>query len=427
LDLFFSIIDLWYYFVKEFANFIKKWGINMSSNVLLCVTGGIAAYKAVALTSKLTQMGIDVKVMMSENATKFVTPLTFQAISRNPVYTDTFDEKDPKKIAHIDLSEWPDLIIIAPATSNIIGKLANGIADDMITSTLLATEKPVWIAPAMNVHMYHHPIVQKNMDTLKSIGYEFIEPDEGYLACGYTGKGRLAEPESIAEKVREFFSGNTRGFLEGKRVVVTAGPTRERIDPVRYISNFSSGKMGYAIAEEALKLGAAVTLITGPVSLTPPQGAKVVSVESTEEMYRAVIEEYNNADIVIKAAAVSDYRPQEYMPNKMKKQKDEWSITLVKNRDILKELGKKKTHQFLIGFAAETDHVEQYALDKLKNKNLDMIVANDVSMEGVGFGSDTNIVTIFKKDGSKRALEKLSKNKVAIEILKEAYEMMKGS
>lgn len=399
----------------------------MSSNVLLCVTGGIAAYKAVALTSKLTQMGIDVKVMMSENATKFVTPLTFQAISRNPVYTDTFDEKDPKKIAHIDLSEWPDLIIIAPATSNIIGKLANGIADDMITSTLLATEKPVWIAPAMNVHMYHHPIVQKNMDTLKSIGYEFIEPGEGYLACGYTGKGRLAEPESIAEKVREFFSGNTRGFLEGKRVVVTAGPTRERIDPVRYISNFSSGKMGYAIAEEALKLGAAVTLITGPVSLTPPQGAKVVSVESTEEMYRAVIEEYNNADIVIKAAAVSDYRPQEYMPNKMKKQKDEWSITLVKNRDILKELGKKKTHQFLIGFAAETDHVEQYALDKLKNKNLDMIVANDVSMEGAGFGSDTNIVTIFKKDGSKRALEKLSKNKVAIEILKEAYEMMKGS
>lgn len=399
----------------------------MSSNVLLCVTGGIAAYKAVALTSKLTQMGIDVKVMMSENATKFVTPLTFQAISRNPVYTDTFDEKDPKKIAHIDLSEWPDLIIIAPATSNIIGKLANGIADDMITSTLLATEKPVWIAPAMNVHMYHHPIVQKNMDTLKSIGYEFIEPDEGYLACGYTGKGRLAEPESIAEKVREFFSGNTRGFLEGKRVVVTAGPTRERIDPVRYISNFSSGKMGYAIAEEALKLGAAVTLITGPVSLTPPQGAKVVSVESTEEMYRAVIKEYNNADIVIKAAAVSDYRPQEYMPNKMKKQKDEWSITLVKNRDILKELGKKKTHQFLIGFAAETDHVEQYALDKLKNKNLDMIVANDVSMEGAGFGSDTNIVTIFKKDGSKRALEKLSKNKVAIEILKEAYEMMKGS
>src|SRR5690606_20922297 len=198
-------------------------------------------------------------------------------------------------------------------------------------------------------------------------------------------------------------------------------------DPVRYISNFSSGKMGYAIAEEALKLGAAVTLITGPVSLTPPQGAKVVSVESTEEMYRAVIEEYNNADIVIKAAAVSDYRPQEYMPNKMKKQKDEWSITLVKNRDILKELGKKKTHQFLIGFAAETDHVEQYALDKLKNKNLDMIVANDVSMEGAGFGSDTNIVTIFKKDGSKRALEKLSKNKVAIEILKEAYEMMKGS
>src|SRR5690606_571745 len=304
----------------------------MSSNVLLCVTGGIAAYKAVALTSKLTQMGIDVKVMMSENATKFVTPLTFQAISRNPVYTDTFDEKDPKKIAHIDLSEWPDLIIIAPATSNIIGKLANGIADDMITSTLLATEKPVWIAPAMNVHMYHHPIVQKNMDTLKSIGYEFIEPDEGYLACGYTGKGRLADPESIAEKVREFFSGNTRGFLEGKRVVVTAGPTRERIDPVRYISNFSSGKMGYAIAEEALKLGAAVTLITGPVSLTPPQGAKVVSIESTEEMYRAVIEEYNNADIVIKAAAVSDYRPQEYMPNKMKKQKDEWSISLVKNR-----------------------------------------------------------------------------------------------
>jgi len=399
----------------------------MTGKVLLCVTGGIAAYKSVMLTSALTQKGIEVKVMMSENATKFVTPLTFQAISRNPVYTDTFDEKDPKKIAHIDLADWPDLILIAPATANVIGKLASGIADDMITSTLLATEKPVWLAPAMNVHMYQHPLVQKNMEILKGIGYQLIEPEEGYLACGYTGKGRLAEPEMILEKVLQFFREDKTRYFEGKHIVITAGPTREKIDPVRYISNYSSGKMGYALAEVAIKMGATVTLISGPVKLNPPYGAKVIPVESTEEMYQAVINLYDNADIVIKAAAVSDYRPMETLPNKMKKKAEEWSLHLVKNRDILKELGAKKTHQFLIGFAAETTNVEQYALEKLMKKNVDMLVANDVSLQGSGFGSDTNIVTIYRRDGSKRALDKLPKNEVAYEILKEAYEMMKGN
>lgn len=276
---------------------------------MLCVSGGIAAYKAVQLTSKLTQNGFDVKVMMTGNATKFVTPLSFQAISRNDVYTDTFDEKDPAKIAHIDLADWPDVIIIAPATANIIGKLANGIADDMVSTTLLATEKPVFIAPAMNVHMYNHPVVQENIARLKSFGYHFIEPSEGYLACGYVGKGRLEEPEIIVEHVKTFFVQNKQQFLRGKTVLISAGPTREKIDPVRYLSNYSSGKMGYAIAEVAQHLGANVILISGPVSLEVPVGVQIIRVESAEEMYEAVLQYFDEADIVIKSAAVSDYRP----------------------------------------------------------------------------------------------------------------------
>lgn len=281
----------------------------MQKKVLLCVSGGIAAYKAVQLTSKLTQNGFDVKVMMTGNATKFVMPLSFQAISRNDVYTDTFDEKDPAKIAHIDLADWPDVIVIAPATANIIGKLANGIADDMVSTTLLATEKPVFIAPAMNVHMYNHPVVQENIARLKSFGYHFIEPSEGYLACGYVGKGRLEEPEIIVEHVKTFFVQNKQQFLRGKTVLISAGPTREKIDPVRYLSNYSSGKMGYAIAEVAQYLGANVILISGPVSLEVPVGVQIIRVESAEEMYEAVLQYFDGADIVIKSAAVSDYRP----------------------------------------------------------------------------------------------------------------------
>ncbi|MBU5341174.1 bifunctional phosphopantothenoylcysteine decarboxylase/phosphopantothenate--cysteine ligase CoaBC [Caldifermentibacillus hisashii] len=398
----------------------------MQKKVLLCVSGGIAAYKAVQLTSKLTQNGFDVKVMMTGNATKFVTPLSFQAISRNDVYTDTFDEKDPAKIAHIDLADWPDVIIIAPATANIIGKLANGIADDMVSTTLLATEKPVFIAPAMNVHMYNHPVVQENIARLKSFGYHFIEPSEGYLACGYVGKGRLEEPEIIVEHVKTFFVQNKQQFLRGKTVLISAGPTREKIDPVRYLSNYSSGKMGYAIAEVAQHLGANVILISGPVSLKPPVGVQIIRVESAEEMYEAVLQYFDEADIVIKSAAVSDYRPKKILQQKMKKQSQELVIELERTVDILAELGKRKKAQFLIGFAAETNHVEEYAKQKLLSKNADMIVANNVMQEGAGFGTDTNIVTFYKANNEKKQFPKLTKHEVAYEILKEAYEAKKG-
>ncbi|WP_368997566.1 bifunctional phosphopantothenoylcysteine decarboxylase/phosphopantothenate--cysteine ligase CoaBC [Caldifermentibacillus hisashii] len=398
----------------------------MQKKVLLCVSGGIAAYKAVQLTSKLTQNGFDVKVMMTGNATKFVTPLSFQAISRNDVYTDTFDEKDPAKIAHIDLADWPDVIIIAPATANIIGKLANGIADDMVSTTLLATEKPVFIAPAMNVHMYNHPVVQENIARLKSFGYHFIEPSEGYLACGYVGKGRLEEPEIIVEHVKTFFVQNKQQFLRGKTVLISAGPTREKIDPVRYLSNYSSGKMGYAIAEVAQYLGANVILISGPVSLKPPVGVQIIRVESAEEMYEAVLQYFDEADIVIKSAAVSDYRPKKILQQKMKKQSQELVIELERTVDILAELGKRKKAQFLIGFAAETNHVEEYAKQKLQSKNADMIVANNVMQEGAGFGTDTNIVTFYKANNEKKQFPKLTKHEVAYEILKEAYEAKKG-
>ncbi|MED4851361.1 bifunctional phosphopantothenoylcysteine decarboxylase/phosphopantothenate--cysteine ligase CoaBC [Caldifermentibacillus hisashii] len=398
----------------------------MQKKVLLCVSGGIAAYKAVQLTSKLTQNGFDVKVMMTGNATKFVMPLSFQAISRNDVYTDTFDEKDPAKIAHIDLADWPDVIVIAPATANIIGKLANGIADDMVSTTLLATEKPVFIAPAMNVHMYNHPVVQENIARLKSFGYHFIEPSEGYLACGYVGKGRLEEPEIIVEHVKTFFVQNKQQFLRGKTVLISAGPTREKIDPVRYLSNYSSGKMGYAIAEVAQYLGANVILISGPVSLKPPVGVQIIRVESAEEMYEAVLQYFDEADIVIKSAAVSDYRPKKIFQQKMKKQSQELVIELERTVDILAELGKRKKAQFLIGFAAETNHVEEYAKQKLQSKNADMIVANNVMQEGAGFGTDTNIVTFYKANNEKKQLPKLTKHEVAYEILKEAYEAKKG-
>ncbi|KAB2335362.1 bifunctional phosphopantothenoylcysteine decarboxylase/phosphopantothenate--cysteine ligase CoaBC [Bacillus mesophilum] len=387
--------------------------------ILLCVTGGIAVYKAAALTSKLTQAGADVKVIISDSAQKFVAPLTFQALSRNDVYYDTFDEKDSKVIAHIDLADWADLILIAPATANIIGKLANGIADNMISTTLLAATAPIWIAPAMNVHMYAHPAVQKNIQTLADFGYSFIEPSEGYLACGYIGKGRLEEPEKIVEHMNSYFSSQKKP-LSGKNIVVTAGPTREKIDPVRYLTNHSSGKMGYAIAEAAKKLGGNVTLISGPVSIQPPAGVKVVKVESAEEMYQAVLKEYDHAQIVVKTAAVADYRPKHASDQKIKKQPGEEVLQLERTKDILYELGQKKQDQLLIGFAAETDHLEEYASKKLKKKNADMIVANNVKTEGAGFGTDTNIVTLYKKDGSVIELPLLDKKTVAIKILEEA-------
>lgn len=393
--------------------------------ILLCVTGGIAVYKAAALTSKLTQAGAKVKVIMSGSARKFVTPLTFQALSRHDVYTDTFDEKDASVIAHIDLADWADLVLVAPATANVIGKLANGIADDMITTTLLATGAPVWVAPAMNVHMYAHPAVEKNMNTLKQFGYQLIEPSEGYLACGYTGKGRLEEPETIVELLSKFFSAKEEQPLKGKKVIITAGPTRENIDPVRFIMNRSTGKMGYAIAEEARKMGAQVTLISGPVTLSPPANIAVIDVESAADMHNAVMKSFPDADIVIKTAAVADYTPKVYHEQKMKKAPGENSILLQGTTDILKELGSKKENQILVGFAAETENVEEYAKGKLDKKNADMIVANNVTSEGAGFGTDTNIVTMYKRDGSRVELPKMSKADVAKKILMEVSRMLK--
>jgi len=397
----------------------------IDKKILLCVTGGIAVYKAAALTSRLTQAGASVKVIMSDSARQFVTPLTFQALSRHDVYTDTFDEKDSAVIAHIDLADWPDLILLAPATANVIGKIANGIADDMITTTLLATEAPVWVAPAMNVHMYAHPAVQKNMDTLRSFGYQFIEPGEGYLACGYVGKGRLEEPETIVQHLQQAFNEKNQPLpLSGKKCLITAGPTREAIDPVRFLTNHSTGKMGYALAEEAIKLGAEVTLISGPVNLAPPAKAHVVQVESAAEMYDAVWPFYDDTDIVIVTAAVADYKPKVYHTHKMKKQPGDNVIELERTKDILQELGMKKTHQLIIGFAAETNAVEEYARGKLEKKNADMIVANNVTTAGAGFGTDTNIVTIFKRDGSAINLPMLTKAETAKRILTEAASML---
>ncbi|MCR8928129.1 bifunctional phosphopantothenoylcysteine decarboxylase/phosphopantothenate--cysteine ligase CoaBC [Priestia megaterium] len=396
--------------------------------ILLCVSGGIAVYKAAALTSKLVQAGAEVKVMMTASACEFVTPLTFQALSRNPVYTDTFDEKDPSVIAHIDLADWPDLILVAPATANMIGKIANGLADDMISTTLLAATAPVWIAPAMNVHMYDHPAVKKNMSTLSSFGYSFVEPGEGYLACGYVGKGRLEEPETIVSLISSYFSkvSDTQKILDGINVLVTAGPTVERIDPVRFFTNRSTGKMGYALAEQAAKLGASVTLVTGPTNLEYPKGVQVVQIESAQQMLEAVMQRYHEADVVIKSAAVADYRPKHVFDQKMKKQPGEAVLELERTTDILRTLGERKEHQLLVGFAAETEQVDEYAQKKLASKNLDMIVANNVTTEGAGFGTDTNIVTLYKRSGESKELPILSKHDVATEVLKEVKEMLEG-
>lgn len=387
-----------------------------NKKILLCVTGGIAVYKAVALVSKLTQAGAEVKVIMSESAMEFVQPLSFQVMSKNDVFYDTFDEKDSSVIAHIDLADWPDLVLVAPATANMIGKLANGIADQMITTTLLATTAPVWIAPAMNVHMYDHPAVLRNIDRLAQDGYSFIEPSEGYLACGYVGKGRLEEPEKITALVSKFFEPKEQP-LKGKKVIVTAGPTRERIDPVRYLTNFSSGKMGYAMATAARDLGADVTLVSGPVDLPEPTGMTVVQVESAEDMLQAVLSVYEQSDLAIKTAAVADYRPKNAMNQKMKKQEGDSVIELERTTDILKTLGEKKTHQLLIGFAAETNDVLHYAQGKLQKKNADYIVANDVSQTDRGFGTDENTVTLVGHGDYVKSFPSLQKEALAKQLL----------
>ncbi|GAB4072420.1 bifunctional phosphopantothenoylcysteine decarboxylase/phosphopantothenate--cysteine ligase CoaBC [Barrientosiimonas marina] len=385
-------------------------------HILLGVSGGIAAYKACALTSKLTQQGAQVKVIMTRNAEKFVSPLTFQALSRNPVYTDTFDEKDPEKIAHIDLADWADITILAPATANIIGKLAGGIADDMLSTVLLATQSSVYIAPAMNVHMYAHPAVMKNMQQLDAWGYHFIEPGDGYLACGYVGKGRLEEPESIMTAVDEHYSGDAP--LAGKHVLISAGPTQEKIDPVRFFTNHSTGKMGFALAEEAASLGASVTLVAGPVSLTTRhQQINRVDVVTSEEMYQKMHAYFPQSDIVVKAAAVADYQPKHAYNEKLKKQSDDWRIDMERTKDILQSLGNLKGKQFLAGFAAETTHPVDAGIRKLQQKKLDAVIINDLGADGAGFGGDTNAVTYVNSAQDKQELTLKSKQAIAREIM----------
>lgn len=390
-----------------------------NKNILLGVSGGIAAYKACSLTSKLTQAGANVRVMMTQHAMEFVSPLTFQALSRNPVYIDTFDEKNPQKIAHIDVADWADIAIIAPATANIIGKLANGIADDMLSTTLLATQADVYIAPAMNVHMYEHPAVIKNLKQLEEWNYHFIEPGAGFLACGYVGKGRLEEPESIIDTVIHHQDlKKDKGPLHGKKVLISAGPTREQIDPVRFFSNRSTGKMGFALAEAAADLDAEVTLVTGPVTLEVSNSMiKRIDVITAEEMYQAMHDNFSDKDIVIKSAAVADYRPKHSFDQKMKKQSGDWHVEMEHTTDILKKLGEEKSHQFLVGFAAETTTPLEYGINKLQKKNLDAIVINNVATHGVGFGSDTNSVTYVNGSLNQEEIPLSSKKEVAFQIL----------
>ncbi len=383
--------------------------------IVLGVSGGIAVYKVVNLVSLLTKSGADVQVIMTESASKFVTPLTFQTMSRNHVITDIFAEQNPKVVSHIDIADQAELFVVAPATANILAKMVHGIADDMLSTTLLANTAPILVAPAMNVHMYQHPAVQNNIKILKERGVMFVEPDEGLLACGYTGKGRLAEPSEIFSKITEIF--HYRQDFKGKKVLVTAGGTREPIDPVRFITNRSSGKTGYLIAEALKKRGAEVILISGITQLTPPKDVNFIQVETALEMYQAVMNVYDQVDIVIKSAAVADYRVENEFKQKIKKKDDRLELILTKNPDILFELGKRKKGQFLVGFAAETENLEEYAKKKLVEKNLDLIVANNVGKQGRGFDVDMNEVIFITKNGERKEIPLAQKSEVASLLL----------
>ncbi|CYF84280.1 phosphopantothenate--cysteine ligase [Staphylococcus aureus] len=390
--------------------------------ILLAVTGGIAAYKAIDLTSKLTQSGYEVRVMLTNHAQKFVTPLAFQAISRNAVYTDTFIEENPSEIQHIALGDWADAIIVAPATANTIAKLSVGIADDLVTSTLLATETPKFIAPAMNVHMYENKRTQQNINILKEDGYHFIEPGSGFLVCGYVAKGRMEEPLQIVSVIDAHFQNSNRlanSSFQDKRALVTAGPTIEVIDPVRFVSNRSSGKMGYAIAEALRNRGAIVTLVAGPTTLEDPKDIEVIHVQSAEEMFEQVTSRFDEQDIVVKAAAVSDYTPVDVLEHKMKKQDGDLSVSFKRTKDILKYLGEHKTSQYLIGFAAETEDIENYAQQKLRKKNADVIISNNVGDMSIGFSSDDNELTMHFKNNEKVNIKKGKKVVLAAQILDE--------
>jgi phosphopantothenoylcysteine decarboxylase/phosphopantothenate--cysteine ligase len=386
-----------------------------NKNIIVGICGGISAYKVVDVVSRLKKLNAGVTVIMTENATKFVSPLTLRAISHEPVVTDMFAEPDNWDTEHISLAQKADIFVIAPATANIIGKIAAGVADDMLTTTIMATEAPVLFVPAMNTGMYTNPIVQENISKLKAHGYQVMDPGEGLLACGTSGKGRLPEPQQIVEEVVELLT--PKQDLAGKKILITAGPTVESIDPVRFISNHSSGKMGYAIAKNALKRGAEVVLVSGPVSLEPPAGVKLIQVTTADEMYDAVMSNYEPCDGMIMMAAVADYKSETVEANKIKKTDDQMTIRLVKNHDIAAELGKIKGSRVLVGACAETENLLQNAEKKIKAKNFDLIMANDVTEEGAGFGSDTNIVQFVAKDGSVEAMPIMSKSEVADQLI----------
>ncbi|BFN04497.1 bifunctional phosphopantothenoylcysteine decarboxylase/phosphopantothenate--cysteine ligase CoaBC [Clostridium tetani] len=384
-------------------------------NIVIGVTGGIAVYKALEVISKLKKKNFNIDVIMTKSACEFVTPLSFQSLSQNMVVTDMFDEPKHWEIQHISLAKKADLILIVPATANIIGKVANGIADDMLSTTIMATRAPVVFASAMNTNMYTNPIVQQNIEKLKSFGYSFIEPTSGMLACGDSGKGKLADTELIANIAESMLY--PKKDLIGKKVLVTAGPTKAPIDPVRYVTNKSTGKMGYEIAKEARDRGADVTLISGTSNLQDPFGINTIHINTNEEMLKEVLDNFQKQDIVIKAAAVADYKPKTFSDKKIKKKDGEGlNLEMEKDTDILRELGSIKKNQVLVGFAAESNHLIENATEKLKKKNLDYIVANDITGHGIGFASDDNKVNILCRNGNNISLDKMSKKEVAREI-----------
>lgn len=391
--------------------------------IIVGVTGGIAAYKAAEIVSCLTKQGARVYVIMTEAATKLVAPLTFRSLSGNPVYTEMFAEPKIWNVEHIALAERAEAFLIAPATANVIGKIANGIADDLLTTTVMATKAPVVIAPAMNVNMYENPVVQANLARLRALGYAIIEPDEGRLACGAVGRGRLPDPERIVAFLGDVL---TRGrSLAGRTVLVTAGATREPFDPFRFISNPSTGRMGYALAEEARARGARVILVSAHAEVPPPAGVELVSVRTTEEMARACAERAEAADLIIGAAAVSDFRPAEYSPQKVKKGEADLVVKLVRTPDILAELGaRKRPGQVLVAFSADTEDLDENARKKLVKKNADLVVANDISRPGAGFAVETNIATLFWADGRREELPQMSKRELAGLIIDRAAALL---
>lgn len=390
-------------------------------HIIVAVSAGIAAYKAIEVVSRLRKKGAEVKVVMTQNATHIASPLTFGEISGHPVALDMFEQVHQWDVEHIALATWADAYVVVPATANVIGKIYAGIADDMLTTTIMATTAPKYLCPAMNTEMYNNPITQRNLEGLRSLGYHIMDPAEGWLACGITGIGRLPEPEAIVDWLESKMCSTNE--LEGTTILVTAGGTQESIDPVRYIGNRSSGKMGYAIAEQAARMGAKVILVSAPTSLPIPSGVDFISVDSAVSMQEAVEARYNDVNVVIMAAAVSDFRVLHKAEQKIKKM-ESMTIELVKNPDILQGLGTKKSHQILVGFAAETEHVIKYGQDKVAKKNLDMLVANDVSKSNAGFNVDTNEGYFLYPDKEPKEMPNMKKSDLARHILREVIDLV---